>query len=65
MQEQKPVNEFDYQAYMMMQPEEQAAYLQVCRSLLESGTETIVVNGPDSGLKLGSVEALNDWLELG
>jgi hypothetical protein len=65
MQEQKPVNEFDYQTYMMMEPEEQAAYLQICRSLLESGTETVVVNGPDSGLKLDSVEALNDWLELG
>lgn len=63
MQAPKPVNEFDYQAYMMMEPEEQAAYLQVCRSLLESGTETVVVNGPDSGTKFESVEALNEWLE--
>lgn len=64
MHEQKPVNEFDYQSYMMMMPDEQAAYLQVCRSLIESGTETVVVNGPDSGRKLDSVEELNEWLQL-
>ena len=64
MQEQKPINEFDYQSYMSMEPDEQAAYLQVCRSLLESGTETVVINGPDSGLKFDSVQELREWLQL-
>ena len=49
---------------MMMEPDEQMAYLQVCRSLLESGTETVVVNGPDSGRKFDSVQELHEWLQL-
>ncbi len=64
MQEQKTVNEFDYQAYVSMEPESQEAYLQICRSLLESGTETTVVNGPDSGLRINSVDELNEYLQL-
>ena len=64
MQEPKPVNEFDYQTYMMMEPDEQAAYLQICRSLIESGTETVVLNGPDSGRKFDNVQELNEWLQL-
>lgn len=62
MQEIKPINEFDYQAYVVMEPKAQEAYLEICKSLLESGTKTIVLNGPDAGRTIESVEELKEWL---
>ncbi len=56
--------EFDYQAFVLMDPKEQEAYLEICESMLRSGVATIVVNGPDSGKKFDRVDELKEWLTL-